>query len=45
MREALARFREAMPGAPSAGELQGDAALDPDVAGRKAPGGPVGGAG
>jgi phosphate acetyltransferase len=43
VREALARFRELLPGVPSDGELQADAALAPDVAERKAPGGPVGG--
>jgi phosphate acetyltransferase len=43
VREALARFRQALPGVPCDGELQADAALAPDVAGRKAPGGPVGG--
>jgi phosphate acetyltransferase len=43
VREALARFRAALPEVPADGELQGDAALAPDVAGRKAPGSPVGG--
>jgi phosphate acetyltransferase len=43
VREALQLFRAALPGVPADGELQADAALAPDVAGRKAPGGPVGG--
>jgi phosphotransacetylase len=38
VREAVARFRALMPGVPADGELQGDAALDPSVAARKAPG-------
>lgn len=43
VREALARFRALAPGVPADGELQADAALVPDVAARKAPGGPLGG--
>jgi phosphate acetyltransferase len=43
VREALARFRRAMPAVAADGELQGDAALDPGVSERKAPGSPVGG--
>jgi phosphate acetyltransferase len=43
VREALARFRAALPDVPADGALQADAALAPDVAGRKAPGSPVGG--
>ncbi|MEP7176201.1 MAG: phosphate acyltransferase, partial [Gemmatimonadales bacterium] len=38
VREAAARFRELAPNIVSDGELQGDAALAPDVAERKAPG-------
>jgi phosphate acetyltransferase len=37
VRQALARFRELAPGVPADGELQVDAALDPQVAARKAP--------
>lgn len=41
MREAADAFRGRRPETVSDGELQGDAALVPDVAGRKAPGSPV----
>jgi len=41
VREALARFRTLMPEVAADGELQGDAALVPAVAERKAPGSPV----
>ncbi len=40
---ALKRFRQIRPGVPADGELQGDAALVPEVAERKAPGSPVAG--
>ena len=43
VREAAALFRTMAPNIPSDGELQGDAALVPDVAERKSPGSPVGG--
>lgn len=43
VREALARFRERMPGIPADGELQADAALVAEVAERKAPDSPIGG--
>jgi phosphate acetyltransferase len=43
VREALAHFRRLRPDVPCDGELQGDAALVPDVARRKAPDSPVGG--
>jgi phosphate acetyltransferase len=43
VREAAALFRELAPNIPSDGELQGDAALMPDVGERKAAGSPVGG--
>lgn len=43
VRAAVARFRELMPGVPADGELQADAALVPEVAERKARGGPLGG--
>ncbi|HEX2220334.1 MAG TPA: phosphate acyltransferase, partial [Gemmatimonadales bacterium] len=43
VREATAIFRELAPNIPSDGELQGDAALVPDVSERKAPGSPVAG--
>jgi phosphate acetyltransferase len=43
VRAALGRFRDIRPGIVADGELQGDAALVPDVARRKAPGSPVAG--
>lgn len=43
VRAAVERFRRLAPGIPCDGELQGDAALVPEVAERKAPGSPVGG--
>ena len=43
VREALTAFRSRLPEALADGELQGDAALSPDVAQRKAPGSPVAG--
>lgn len=43
VRRAVERFRQLAPGIPCDGELQGDAALVPEVARRKAPGSPVGG--
>lgn len=43
VREALEHFRRAMPAVAADGELQGDAALDPGVSERKAPGSAVGG--
>jgi phosphate acetyltransferase len=43
VRLAAARFRELAPGIASDGEMQGDAALAPDVGDRKAPGSPVAG--
>lgn len=43
VRKALACFRAAAPEVPADGELQGDAALVPEVAGRKAPGSPLAG--
>ena len=43
VREAVARFRAMRPDVCCDGELQGDAALVPDVAARKAPGSPLAG--
>jgi phosphate acetyltransferase len=43
VREAAAIFRTLAPNIPSDGELQGDAALAPEVSERKAPGSPVAG--
>jgi phosphate acetyltransferase len=43
VRDAAAIFRSLAPNIPSDGELQGDAALVPDVSERKSPGSPVGG--
>jgi phosphate acetyltransferase len=43
VREAAAIFRAMAPNTPSDGELQGDAALVPEVAERKSPGSPVAG--
>jgi len=43
VRAALGRFRQLRPEVPSDGELQGDAALVPEVARRKAPGSPAAG--
>jgi phosphate acetyltransferase len=43
IRQAVERFRTLAPGIPCDGELQGDAALVPDVARRKAPGSPAAG--
>jgi phosphate acetyltransferase len=43
VRAAMARFRELRPEVACDGELQGDAALVPEVARRKAPGSPVAG--
>jgi phosphate acetyltransferase len=43
VRAALERFRALAPDIPAEGEIQADAALDPEVATRKAPGSPVGG--
>ena len=41
VRQALAAFEVLAPGIAADGELQADAALDPEVAQRKAPGSPV----
>ena len=43
VRQAAARFRELAPGILSDGEVQADAALNPDISERKAPGSPVAG--
>ena len=43
VRDAVERFRRLAPEIPCDGELQGDAALVPEVARRKAPGSPAGG--
>jgi phosphate acetyltransferase len=43
VRDAAAIFRSLAPNIPSDGELQGDAALVPEVSERKSPGSPVGG--
>lgn len=43
VREALARFKTLRPAIACDGELQGDAALVPDIAARKSPGSAVGG--
>ncbi|HET8624810.1 MAG TPA: phosphate acyltransferase [Gemmatimonadales bacterium] len=43
VRHAAARFRELAPGISSDGEVQVDAALDPDICERKAPGSALGG--
>ena len=43
VQEAAAHFQQLAPNVPSDGELQADAALDPLVGERKAPGSPVGG--
>ena len=43
IRDAAAMFRALAPNIPSDGELQGDAALVPDISERKSPGSPVGG--
>lgn len=43
VREAVERFRALAPSIASDGELQVDAAVDPDVAAAKAPGSPLGG--
>jgi phosphate acetyltransferase len=43
VQEAAAHFHQLAPNIPSDGELQADAALNPEIAERKAPGSPVGG--
>jgi phosphate acetyltransferase len=43
VREATTIFRSLAPNIPADGELQGDAALVPDISERKSPGSPVGG--
>jgi len=43
VREATSIFRNLAPNIPADGELQGDAALVPDISERKSPGSPVGG--
>lgn len=43
VREAVAEFRRRVPDVPADGELQADAALDPEVAARKAPGSEIAG--
>lgn len=43
VRAAVARFRKRCPGVVADGELQGDAALEPGVSHRKAPGSPLAG--
>jgi phosphate acetyltransferase len=43
MQEAAAHFQQIAPNIISDGELQADAALNPEIAGRKAPGSPLGG--
>jgi phosphate acetyltransferase len=43
IRESAAMFRSLAPNIPSDGELQGDAALVPEISGRKSPGSPVAG--
>lgn len=43
VQEAAAHFQQLAPNIPSDGELQADAALNPEIAERKAPGSPVGG--
>ena len=43
VREATTIFRNLAPNIPADGELQGDAALVPDISERKSPGSPVGG--
>jgi phosphate acetyltransferase len=43
VREAIERFRALAPGIPCDGELQGDAALIPQIGAKKAPGSPVAG--
>jgi phosphate acetyltransferase len=43
VQEAAAHFQQLAPNIPSDGELQADAALNAEIAERKAPGSPVGG--